>query len=60
MRPRPLSEEQHVRPYAALGPDGERLAAGLQQGLPAIPLTGFPSLTSAFANDVDPLLGSPN
>jgi D-sedoheptulose 7-phosphate isomerase len=28
----------------------------LQGGLPAIPLTGFPSLSTAFANDVDPQL----
>ncbi len=32
------------------------LAENLQQGLPAIPLTGFPSLATAFANDVDPQL----
>lgn len=29
------------------------LADRLQDALPAIPLTGFPSLTSAFGNDVD-------
>lgn len=29
---------------------------GLQGGLPAIPLTGFLSLRTAFANDVDPAL----
>jgi D-sedoheptulose 7-phosphate isomerase len=28
----------------------------LQGSLPVIPLTGFPSLSSAFANDVDPTL----
>lgn len=28
----------------------------LQGALPAIPLTGFPSLSTAFANDVDPQL----
>jgi D-sedoheptulose 7-phosphate isomerase len=32
------------------------LALKLQGGLPAIPLTGFPSLGTAFANDVDPQL----
>jgi D-sedoheptulose 7-phosphate isomerase len=32
------------------------LAAKLQTGLPAIPLTGFTSLSTAFANDVDPQL----
>lgn len=36
---------------------GEHLAAGLQQGLPAIPLTSLTSLATAFANDVDPALG---
>ncbi|MFA7344336.1 MAG: SIS domain-containing protein [Terrimicrobiaceae bacterium] len=30
------------------------LAGKLQWALPAIPLTGFPSLATAFANDVDP------
>lgn len=30
------------------------LARILQRGLPAIPLTGFSSLRTAFANDVDP------
>jgi len=32
------------------------LALKLQAGLPAIPLTGFVSLSTAFANDVDPQL----
>jgi D-sedoheptulose 7-phosphate isomerase len=35
---------------------GGRLAASLQSALPAIALTGHPSLSSAFANDVDPVL----
>jgi len=33
-----------------------RLAQKLQGALPAIPLTGFASLNTAFANDVDPQL----
>jgi D-sedoheptulose 7-phosphate isomerase len=33
-----------------------QLALKLQEGLPVIPLTGFGSLASAFANDVDPQL----
>lgn len=40
-------------------PSGEPLPSGLrglQGGLPAIPLTGFLSLRTAFANDVDPAL----
>jgi len=42
--------------------EGERggldpaIAGKLQRGLPAIPLTGFPALRSAVANDIDPLL----
>ena len=32
------------------------LAGKLQRGLPAIPLTGFPALRSAVANDIDPQL----
>jgi D-sedoheptulose 7-phosphate isomerase len=31
----------------------EALADALQGAIPAIPLTGFPSFTTAFANDVD-------
>ena len=44
-RPLPPSEQ------AGLSAD---LALKLQGALPAIPLTGFVSLTTAFANDVDP------
>ncbi|MDR0902583.1 MAG: SIS domain-containing protein [Opitutaceae bacterium] len=32
------------------------LAGKLQRGLPAIPLSNFPALGTAFTNDVDPLL----
>jgi D-sedoheptulose 7-phosphate isomerase len=34
----------------------ERLAGRLQRALPVIPLTGFPALSTAFANDVAPEL----
>lgn len=34
----------------------EHLAGKLQAAVPAIPLTGFPSLRTAVANDIDPLL----
>jgi D-sedoheptulose 7-phosphate isomerase len=44
-RPLPASERAGL-------PDP--LAAALQGALPAIPLTGFPALASAFGNDVDP------
>jgi D-sedoheptulose 7-phosphate isomerase len=46
---RPLSVEDRAKLP-------ERLAASLQGALPAIPLTGFPSLATAFGNDVDPEL----
>ena len=46
---RPLSPEER----ATLPPD---LANRLQGALPVIPLTGFPSLSTAFANDVAPEL----
>jgi D-sedoheptulose 7-phosphate isomerase len=44
---RPLSESSRVHLP-------EDLATALQQGLPAIPLTSFLSLTTAFSNDVAP------
>lgn len=44
---RPLSQADRAGLPAALG---ERL----QWGFPAIPLTGFPALSTAFANDVEP------
>ena len=34
----------------------EAIAGKLQCGLPAIPLTGFPALRTAVANDIDPQL----
>jgi D-sedoheptulose 7-phosphate isomerase len=46
---RPLPAAQHV------GLD-ESIAGRLQCGLPAIPLTGFPALRTAVANDIDPVL----
>jgi D-sedoheptulose 7-phosphate isomerase len=46
---RPLStkERRGMRP---------EIGGKLQRGLPAIPLTGFPALRTAVANDIDPLL----
>ncbi len=44
---RPLSPEDRSK----FSPE---LASKLQGSLPAIPLTGFPGLSTAFANDVDP------
>jgi len=48
-RKRPLSAEWRER----LGPE---LGAKIQGALPMIPLTGFPSFSTAFGNDVDPCL----
>lgn len=45
--PRPLPPEM----ARGLSPE---TASRLQWALPAIPLTGFPALASAYANDVDP------
>jgi D-sedoheptulose 7-phosphate isomerase len=38
------------------GEKGEALSEKLEGCLPAIPLTGMPALSSAFLNDVDPLV----
>ena len=35
---------------------GDEIGSKLQGALRAIPLTGFPAFTTAFSNDVDPLL----
>lgn len=48
-RRRPLPEADRLRLPAELG-------RKLEGALPAIPLTGFPALSTAFANDVDPKL----
>jgi D-sedoheptulose 7-phosphate isomerase len=47
---------KRTRPLPASARAGlpDPLAAALQGALPAIPLTGFPALASAFGNDVDP------
>jgi len=46
----------HKRPLAEKDRKGlsPELAGQLQWAIPAIPLTGFPALTTAFANDVNP------
>lgn len=50
---RPLPEEV-LKKIAAIDPDpDERLSEKLQQGLPAIALTGHNALSTAFTNDVD-------
>ncbi len=52
---RPLTREMREL-FSAQGEEGRMLAEKLQQGLPAISLVGYVSLTTAFANDVDPQL----
>ena len=46
----------HRRPLTAQMSEGlpKEIAENLQWALPAIPLTGFPALSTAFANDVNP------
>lgn len=53
---RPVSDELKAALKAADPVRGEKLAAGLQEGLTAIALTGHTALSSAFVNDVDPLM----
>ncbi|MGI5854826.1 MAG: D-sedoheptulose-7-phosphate isomerase [Candidatus Merdivicinus sp.] len=52
---RPLPAE-HKAALCQMGEAGQLLAEKLQRALPCIPLTGCPALTTAFSNDVDPLL----
>lgn len=49
---RSLSEAQRATFVKAFPAQGAYLADHLQRGLPAIALTGHPSLSTAFANDV--------
>lgn len=49
-------ESRRPLPTAARAGLDPAIADRLQCGLPAIPLTGFPALRSAVANDIDPLL----
>lgn len=56
MSKRPLSPAQKKRLTGPFGEKGRAVADRLQVGFPAIPLTGFSSLLTAFANDVAPEL----
>ena len=47
----PQSEKQKF--IDIFGNDGADMASKLQQGLPAVALTGHPALSTAFNNDVD-------
>ena len=53
-RRRPLSDEKKAALIAADPVRGKHLAEVLQQGLPAIALTGHAALSTAFSNDCDP------
>jgi len=53
-RRRPLNAEQKAALAAADPVRGTHLGEVLQQGLPAIALTGHAALSTAFANDCDP------
>lgn len=52
---RPLKKEFSEN-LKQLGEEGAFLADSLEGGLPAVSLCGHPSLTTAFANDNDPVL----
>lgn len=52
--PRRLLEEQRARFRDAGIPEWEKLADALQRGIPAITLTGHPSLATAVINDNAP------
>ncbi len=53
-RPLPNSLQQKIQNIDPI--NGEHISRNLQMGIQAISLNGHPSLTSAFMNDVDPLL----
>lgn len=52
---RPI-DETFANHLKSLGEDGTFLAERLEGGLPAVSLCGHPSLSTAFANDNDPVL----
>lgn len=54
--PRHLSAEMCAKLKAIDAEMGEILGKNLQGGLPAIALDGHPALTTAYMNDVEPLL----
>lgn len=53
VKKRPISDETGAK-LKSIDPErGKRMADCLQQGLPAMALTGHPALSTAFSNDVD-------
>ena len=55
LKPRPL-DPAYREALSAYGAIGEELCGALERGLPAIALTGHISLSTAFANDKNPLM----
>lgn len=53
---RPVPPEKVFQMSASLGEDATALCASLQLGLRALNLSSQPALSTAFANDVDPLM----
>lgn len=56
-RKRPIPEEMKEMLKAVAPEDGEAIANSLQGSLPALSLTGGLALTSAYANDANPVMG---
>ena len=56
LRKRPLSSSQREAMKTRCPSLEEAVLDKLQGGLPAVSLSGFPALNSAFSNDVDPSL----
>ncbi len=56
VRPRPLDPEYVDRMRQIDASMGEELASCMQAALPAVSLTGFPALSTAFVNDCHPLM----
>lgn len=57
LRRRSMRDDARDRLVELYGAEGDRLGGLLEGALPAIPITTLTSLTTAFANDVDPLVG---
>ena len=56
LKNRPLSQERREKMKSLCPALEDSLLNKLQTGLPAVSLSGFPALNSAFGNDVDPAL----
>lgn len=56
-RKRPIPEEMQAMLKAVAPEDGEMIAKSLQGSLPALSLTGGLALSTAYANDANPVMG---